>query len=115
MERFGFAEDEAIEHSMISKAIEAAQSKIEGINLDMRKHVLEYDDVLNKQRKAIYAKRNTILGIDTEEELDEYIKSLFTSEVVYDPKLIQEKKEKFGLDQFKDIIKQISLSAIDGL
>ncbi len=115
MERFGFAEDEAIENKMITKAIEAAQTKIEGINLDMRKHVLEYDDVLNKQRKAIYAKRQVILSIRKEEELDEFLKSIFNADYEANIKNIQDKKEKFGLDQFRDIVKQISLSAIDSL
>ena len=115
MEKLGFAEDEAIEHRMISSAIEAAQTKIEGINLDMRKHVLEYDDVLNKQRKAIYAKRQVILSINTEIELDEFIKSIFNSGYEANLKTIQEKKEKFGLDQFREVVKQISLSAMDSL
>ena len=110
MERFGFAEDEAIEHPMITKAIETAQTKIEGINLDIRQHILEYDDVLNKQRQAIYNKRKLILGINQEQDLDDFVQSLNI-----DRKIIQEKKEKFGVDQFINIVKQIALSAIDSL
>ena len=48
-------EDEPIEHSMVTKAIENAQRKVEGHNFDIRKHLLEYDDVMNKQREVIYA------------------------------------------------------------
>jgi preprotein translocase subunit SecA len=61
MERLGWPEDEPIQHSMVSKAIETAQAKIEGFNFDVRKHVLEYDDVLSKQRDTIYKLRNEIL------------------------------------------------------
>ncbi|MBI2055018.1 MAG: preprotein translocase subunit SecA [Candidatus Sungbacteria bacterium] len=62
MESFGIPEDEPIENRMVSKAIESAQAKIEGFHFDARKHVLEYDDVMNKQREAIYRMRKSILG-----------------------------------------------------
>jgi len=61
MERFGFSEDQAIEHSLISKGVESAQAKIEGFNFDLRKHILEFDDVFNRQRSAFYTKRLNIL------------------------------------------------------
>ncbi|MEK7085295.1 MAG: preprotein translocase subunit SecA, partial [Patescibacteria group bacterium] len=61
MGTFGIPEDEPIEHRLISRAIESAQEKIEGFNFDSRKHVLEYDDVMNKQRQAIYGRRRKIL------------------------------------------------------
>jgi preprotein translocase subunit SecA len=61
MEKFDFPDDQPIENFLISKAIESAQSKIEGYNFDSRKHLLEYDDVLNKQRQIIYDKRRQIL------------------------------------------------------
>lgn len=54
-------DDEPIESGLISKAIEDAQSKIEGLNFDARKHVLEYDDVLNKHRETFYRKRRELL------------------------------------------------------
>jgi len=54
-------EDQPIEHQMVSKAIEQAQTKVEGFNFDMRKRVVEYDDVMNKQREIIYEKRQAIL------------------------------------------------------
>ena len=62
MERFNMPEDEPIEHRMISKAIENAQKKVEAHNFDIRKHLLEYDDVLNKQREVVYELRRLILG-----------------------------------------------------
>ncbi|MBI2587965.1 preprotein translocase subunit SecA [Candidatus Azambacteria bacterium] len=62
MEKLGIPEDEPIEAKLVSKAIESAQGKIEGFNFDTRKHVLEYDDVMNKQREVIYKKRREFLG-----------------------------------------------------
>ncbi|MBI2582664.1 preprotein translocase subunit SecA, partial [Candidatus Azambacteria bacterium] len=62
MEKLGIPEDEPIEAKLVSKAIESAQGKIEGFNFDTRKHVLEYDDVMNKQRVVIYKKRREFLG-----------------------------------------------------
>ncbi|HTL39659.1 MAG TPA: preprotein translocase subunit SecA [Methylomirabilota bacterium] len=62
METLGIPDDQPIEHGLISRTIESAQHKIEGLNYDMRKHVLEYDDVMNKQRTIIYAKRKQILN-----------------------------------------------------
>ena len=61
MARLGLPEDEPITHGLISKALEKAQEKIEGFNFDTRKYVLEYDEVLNKQREAIYSERREIL------------------------------------------------------
>ncbi len=62
MERFGLEEDVPIEHGIVSKAIENAQVRVEGYNFDIRKHVLQYDDVVNKQREIIYAQRRQILN-----------------------------------------------------
>ncbi|MCI5146843.1 MAG: preprotein translocase subunit SecA, partial [Candidatus Electrothrix sp. AR3] len=62
MDKLGMEEDEPIEHSMISKAIENAQRKVEGHNFDIRKHLLEYDDVMNKQREVIYSQRREVLN-----------------------------------------------------
>lgn len=57
MNKLGLPEDEPIENGLVSKTIESAQSKIEGYNFDLRKHVLDYDDVMNKQREVVYKKR----------------------------------------------------------
>jgi len=61
MDKLGMEEDEPIEHNMISRAIENAQRKVEGHNFDIRKHLLEYDDVMNKQREVIYSQRREVL------------------------------------------------------
>ena len=58
---FNFPENQPIEHAMVSKAMEQAQVKVEGFNFDTRKHLLEFDDVLNKQREIVYGQRNRII------------------------------------------------------
>lgn len=74
MDKLGMEEDEPIEHNMISKAIENAQRKVEGHNFDIRKHLLEYDDVMNKQREVIYRQRREVLaGEDMSEVTQEMI------------------------------------------
>ena len=62
MERLGMEEGEPIEHRLITRAIANAQSKVEGRNFDMRKHLLEYDDVMNQQREIVYGRRREILS-----------------------------------------------------
>jgi len=74
MDKLGMEEDEPIEHTMISKAIENAQRKVEGHNFDIRKHLLEYDDVMNKQREVIYRQRRELLaGEDVSEAVQDMI------------------------------------------
>ncbi len=75
MERFGLDEDIPIEHSLVSKSIENAQVKVEGYNFDIRKHVVEYDDVMNKQREVIYGERKKILsGADLKSNILQMVK-----------------------------------------
>ncbi len=70
MGKLGMEEDVPIEHRMVSRAIENAQKKVEEHNFEMRKHILEYDDVMNQQRKVIYEQRREILaGEDLKEEV----------------------------------------------
>jgi len=64
MDKLGMEEDEPIEHSMVRRAIENAQRKVEGHHFDIRKHLLEYDDVMNKQREVIYRQRREVLEDD---------------------------------------------------
>lgn len=74
MTTLGLPEDEPIQNALISRTIEGAQTKIEGFNFDIRKHVLEYDDVMNKQREVVYRRRRTIL--ETKAMQDETMKML---------------------------------------
>ncbi len=73
MAKLGMEEGQPIEHSMITKAIENAQRKVEGHNFDIRKHLLEYDDVMNKQREVIYAQRREALE---SEEIDVLVRDM---------------------------------------
>ena len=75
MGRLGMEEGEPIEHGLISRAIENAQSKVEGHNFDIRKHLLEYDDVMNQQREVIYRQRRDLLmGEDIKETIEDMIR-----------------------------------------
>ena len=78
MGRFGIPEDEPIENRIITKSLETAQTKIEGFHFDARKHVLEYDDVLNHQRKTIYERRRAVL-LGGPAEVDKYLSELLNS------------------------------------
>ena len=73
LDKLGMDEDDPIEHNMISRAIENAQRKVEGHNFDIRKHLLEYDDVMNKQREVIYQQRREALDSDDIKPLIEEI------------------------------------------
>jgi preprotein translocase subunit SecA len=64
MQRFGMKEDEAIEAGMLSRQIESAQRKVEAHNFDVRKHLLDYDDVANDQRRVIYQQRNDLMEVE---------------------------------------------------
>ncbi len=77
MDRLKVDEDTPIENRIISKSLEAAQKKVEGFNFDQRKNVVQYDDVMNRHRKAIYAMRREIL---TNPDISRRIKSLITDE-----------------------------------
>ncbi len=77
MERMGLPEDEAIENPMISRSVENAQKKIEGFHFDARKHVVQYDDVMNIHREKIYARRAKLLGSDVIlDDLDQMCRDL---------------------------------------
>ncbi len=77
MESLGLPEDEAIENRMISRSVESAQKKIEGFHFDARKHVVQYDDIMNIHREKIYSRRLKLLSSETIlEDLDTMIKEL---------------------------------------
>ena len=80
VEKLGLKEDEAIESKMVTNAIEGAQKKVEGNNFDIRKTLLQYDDVINKQREIIYKQRSQVLeGEDLRDSMIDMIKSLVSS------------------------------------
>ena len=86
MQRLGMEEGEAIESNLVTKAIENAQRKVEAHNFDIRKHLLEYDDVANDQRKVIYEWRNDLLGgddvsADITAMREDVVKSIFANHI----------------------------------
>jgi preprotein translocase subunit SecA len=82
MDRLGVEEGEVIRHSMVTKAIERAQKRVEAQNFSIRKHLLEYDDVMNQQREVIYDRRLAVLeGADLREDLLDLIKTVVEAKV----------------------------------
>jgi preprotein translocase subunit SecA len=74
MDTLGLPEDQPIQNAIISRTIESAQTKIEGYNFDIRKHVLDYDDVMNKQREVVYKKRKEVLELkNAKNEIFKYV------------------------------------------
>ena len=82
MQKLGMQEGEAIEHGLVTKAIENAQRKVEGHNFDIRKNLLEYDDVANDQRKVVYEQRNDLMDSDDISETIEAIREDVINEVI---------------------------------
>lgn len=98
VDKIGLEEDMPIEHKMLSKSIEGAQKKVEGRNFGIRKHVLQYDDVMNKQREIIYAERRRVLE---GENLKEQIQGMISSLIEEATSLYTEETE-FNVDGFRD-------------
>ncbi len=102
MKALGMQSGEAIEHSMVTNAIEKAQRKVEGRNFDMRKQLLEYDDVANEQRKVIYHMRNSLLAADNiGETIAEFREEVLTNTINEHiaPQSLPEQWDIFGLEQ----------------
>jgi preprotein translocase subunit SecA len=102
MDRIGMEEGQPIEHRLISKAIENAQKRVEGQNFDIRKHLLEYDDVMNRQRQVIYEQRKKVLKgealwKDVEEMVEERVEGIVPEYV--DEKSHPEEWDLKGLDE----------------
>ena len=115
MDRIGMEEGQPIEHRLISKAIENAQKRVEGQNFDIRKHLLEYDDVMNRQRQVIYEQRKKVLkGEALWEDLEEMIEEMVPSVVqeYVDAKSHPEEWDLKGLDErvFKHFTLKLNLA-----
>ena len=138
MDRLGMDENDPIEHKLITRSIERAQKKVEARNFDIRKHVLEYDDVMNQQREVIYAERRKILrGEDLKEniffmldkiiesEMDQYANAklypeewtldglIEDAEKIYAPegKLKKEELEAMSRDELEETLKKTARDA----
>lgn len=112
MNKFGIPEDQPIETRLISRALESAQTKIEGFNFDARKHVLEYDDVMSYQRKIVYARRRNAL-VSKGEALSAIIDEVLKDADDEFKKIIEEKKKTLGVEQFYQSARILYLQTID--
>ncbi len=97
MERLGLEDDVAIESGLVSRTIESAQSRVEGFNFDIRKRVVEFDDVINKQRETIYAERDKVLH---NEDLTETVRAFLDEEidVIVDTDLAGDDPDQWNLE-----------------
>ena len=108
MERVGIEEGEHIESRMVTRAVENAQKKVESMHFESRKHLLEYDDVANEQRKVIYAFRNDLLKPDydidskLEENRAEYIANVLTGAEIIDGMPSEDYNYDYILAKFKE-------------
>jgi preprotein translocase subunit SecA len=113
MGRFGIPEDEPIETKLVTRALETAQSKIEGFHFDARKHVLEFDNILDRQRRSIYEKRRKVLG-GSQNDVHALLEEL-AGESEEARALIQKKEEELGREAFLDTARKIVLQTLDML
>ena len=104
MQRLGMEQGEAIEHPWVSKAIENAQRKVEGHNFDMRKQLLEYDDVANDQRKVIYTQRNELLMVDDISDSIEAIRFDVVNDIINAYVPLQSIEEQWDLPGLEETI-----------
>ena len=116
MGRFGIPEDQPIETRFVSRTLESAQSKIEGFHFDSRKHTLEYDDVMNHQRKIVYERRQKMLKADRvemEQIIDDISGIGFANEWGDFSKIVEEKRQKIGDKIFFETFRRIALHVTD--
>lgn len=104
MDRLGVGEDDVIENRLISRAIEQAQTKVEGNNFDIRKYVLEYDDVMNRHRQAIYALRNEALyNSDVKERIITYLEQVIDK--IVGANAASSARHEWNLEEISEAIK----------
>ena len=111
MGRFGIPEDQPIENSLINKALENAQKKIEGFHFDARKYTLEYDNVLSHQRNIVYARRRTMLLAEKESVMQYLSEFVGTDEAL--KTAIDEKRSVVGDEAFLETFRRIVLYVTD--
>jgi preprotein translocase subunit SecA len=112
MERMGLHDGAAIESRMVSKTIENAQTRVEGYNFDIRKRVVEYDDVINKQRETIYAERDKVLR---NEDLTQTIRAFLDDEVeaIVATRIGSDRLEEWDLDGLATDLHGLGLEGSD--
>ncbi len=112
MDRLGVGEDDVIENRFVSSAIEQAQSRIEGHNFDIRKYVLEYDDVMNKHRDAVYRFRKQILFSDNNKDL---VLEWIAPYIENAAEQYEKKEQEIGPDMMRQLEKVVLMRVIDEL
>jgi len=123
MEKLGMEEGEPIEHNLISRAIENAQAKVEGHNFDIRKQLIEYDDVMNQQREVIYKqRREALMGKSLKSSIEDMIseKAEIIADMFADEKALPEDWDIKGLNdavfkQFNFRLNSFDEDTLDGL
>jgi preprotein translocase subunit SecA len=113
MGRFGIPEDQPIENRLITRSLESAQERIEGFNFDARKHVLAYDDVLNKQRMAIYERRKKLL-VGSHDEIDAVMLEVTALYPEIDA-VVAERKAQLGDEGWYILARRLLLQILDAL
>ncbi len=114
MQRFGMQEGEALEHRMVTNAIERAQKRVESHHFEMRKHLLDYDDVMNKQRKYIYLIRNEILdNADVKALVREFTEDAVSIRI--EQMLPGKKVSEFNFEALKDYLQSVFQVKYDDL
>ena len=112
MGRLGIPEDEAIQNKLITRSLENAQEKIEGLNFDARKHILEYDDVLNFQRKTFYERRRNVLVGDTDAVLN-YLAKILENALLEIQEAVAKKRADLGEENFIKAFRELCLQTFD--
>ena len=115
MQSFQIPDDQPIESKLVSRAIQEAQQKVEGLNFDIRKHLLDYDDILNKQRTNIYRRRQEILEAD-EKRFREIISELIADFLKKSGREEEIEKNNPKIEKLKNVLwlKQPTLLVLDG-
>lgn len=112
MGRFGIPEDQPIENRMITNSLEKAQERIEGFHFDARKHVLDFDNVLNFQRKVVYERRRNLL-LGNSDVVRSYIETVLEAANDEERKAISDKETELGSQLFIDSVRMVALQAND--
>jgi len=114
MDKLGVAEDEPIKNKIITRSLEKAQERIEGFNFDARKHVLEYDNVMNLHRLSVYDRRKKMLFGD-KLEIENYFNSIIVDATEETAKAVLDKRKEWGDEIFFDLFKKVSIQISDTL
>ena len=113
MGRFGIPEDEPIENGLVSRALESAQNKIEGFNFDARKHVLEFDNVLDRQRRAVYERRRKAMVGSLEQVWEVLLECAGgDTDALH---VLNTKEAELGREHLTNVARDIILQTIDTL